>query len=138
MFKFIKRLESFTKEMYKFTIVWKTKKIRSLFPIKDKVKHNSNVIYEGTCTCGDKYIGETKRNAEIRFKEHNSSSGKSEPSKHLLQNLTHSIDWKILCKAPRDNKKRKILESYFICKFKPNINDQLDIRFLRLFRNGVT
>ena len=31
MFKFIKRLESFTKEMYKFTIVWKTKKIRSLF-----------------------------------------------------------------------------------------------------------
>ena len=32
----------------------------------------------------------------------------------------------------------KILEAYYIRKFKPTLNDQLDIRFIQLFRNGIT
>ena len=50
--------------------LWSTRNIKSLFPLKDKVVHRSCVIYEGKCSCGLSYIGETKRNNEVRWKEH--------------------------------------------------------------------
>ena len=68
---FLLRLNNFTEHKFKFVIIWETRNIRSLFPLKDKVKHRSCVIYEGTCSCGDKYFGETKRITDIRFDEHN-------------------------------------------------------------------
>ena len=42
-----------------FIILWKTRKLRPLFQLKDKVdlKHCCNVVYEGTCPC----IGITNR-----------------------------------------------------------------------------
>ena len=46
-FKFIRKLESFTKEKYSFVIIWKTSNIRSLFNLKDKASHVSSVLYEG-------------------------------------------------------------------------------------------
>ena len=114
-----------------------TRNIKSLFPLKDKVCHKSNVVYEGTCSCGEKYIGETVRNAEVRWREHD-FLGKSEPAKHVVLNSGHSFSWRTLCKAPQNTRKRKILEAFYINKFKPNINDQLDIRFIHLFKNGIT
>ena len=45
--------------------------MRSLFPLKDKNDYKSCVIYKGDCSCGSRYIGETKRNAEVRWNEHN-------------------------------------------------------------------
>ena len=36
-FKFIRKMESFTKEKYSFLIIWKTKNIRSLFNLKNKL-----------------------------------------------------------------------------------------------------
>ena len=106
--------------------------------MKDKVRHPSNVIYKGECSCKAVYIGETTRNAETRWKEHNSDSGRSEPSKHLIENPDHSFTWKVISKAPSFARKRKILEAYFIMTLKPSINDQKDIKKLQLFRNGIT
>ena len=57
--KFIKKLESFTKEKYSFVIIWKTRNIRSPFNLKDKTSHVSSVVYVGKCNCGNNYIGET-------------------------------------------------------------------------------
>ena len=37
---------------------------------KDKELHPSHVIYIGTCTCNQVYIGETARNLEVRVNEH--------------------------------------------------------------------
>ena len=37
----------------KFSVVWNTHKIQSLFPLKDKVQHLSCVIYKGICLCGN-------------------------------------------------------------------------------------
>ena len=48
-------------------VTGKTRKIRSLFPLKDKNDYKSCVIYKGdSSSCGSRYIGETKRNVEIR------------------------------------------------------------------------
>ena len=56
---FINKLETFTNYKVKFNIVWKTRKIKSLFSNKDKVSHYSCVIYRGMCSCGADYRGET-------------------------------------------------------------------------------
>ena len=102
----------------------------------------SCVIYEGTCSCGDTYVGETDRIATIRWHEHDTpsenASQNSEPAKHLVKNPTHQFTWKIMTSAPQNYVKRKILENYFIAKMNPTINDQKTPRALLLFRNGVT
>ena len=64
-------------------ITWKTKNIPSLFPLKGKNDYISFVIYKGHCSCGSRYFGENKRNAEVRWNEHNNSTKSSGPSKHL-------------------------------------------------------
>ena len=51
-------------------ITWKTRNIRYLLPLKDQNDYKSCVIYKGDCSCGSRYIGETKRNAEVRWNEH--------------------------------------------------------------------
>ena len=136
--KVIAKLNEFTNNKLQIVYMRKTTKLRSLFRLKDKITHVSNVIYKGECSCRDTYIGETKRNAVIRWKEHNRNNQKSEPSKHLVQNPDHEFNWSILTRAPQDNRKQVILEAYFITSQKPSLNDQKDIKSLFLFRNGIT
>ena len=62
---FIKKLVSFTSEKVKLNVVWNTRKIQSLFPLKDKVQHLSCVIYKSICSCGETYVGETIKNCKI-------------------------------------------------------------------------
>ena len=57
--------------------------------------------------CGEKYIGETKRNGEIRWMEHNTPSNKS--------NL---FAWKFICHACNRKLARKMLEVCFIATMK--------------------
>ena len=73
--KFIKKLESFTKEKYSFVTIWKTRGIRSLFNLKDKVSHLSSIVYQGKYNCRENYIGETGQNGTTRLYEH-SDGGK--------------------------------------------------------------
>ena len=89
--RFISKLNYFTNEKCKFNVVWKTRKVQSLLPLKDKVDHYSCVIYRGDCSCDQNYIGETVRNAKIRWNEHEYKSSKSEPAKHLKENPTHKF-----------------------------------------------
>ena len=60
--RFIDKLQSFTNEKLKFIVLWSTRNIKSLFPLKDRAKHLSCVIYEGVCSCGKRFICETIRN----------------------------------------------------------------------------
>ena len=135
---FMRKLQEYTQSKFKFIIIWKTKKVRSLFPLKDHTGHTSDIIYEGTCTCNNNYIGETGRNAELRWQEHNDIKKVSEPSKHLKDNPTHKFVWKILSHAPKEYKKRRILETYFIKIKQPSLNNQVQNYPLKLFHNGVT
>ena len=59
----VSRLNYFTSEKCKFNVVWNTRKVQSLFPLKDKVNHYSCVIYRRNCSCDQNYIGEVRSNS---------------------------------------------------------------------------
>ena len=84
------------------------------------------------------YIGETKRNVEVRWGEHNNPQGKSEPSKHLYNFTTHSFTWSVLMSASKNVRIRKNLEASEVALSKPELNNQVDSKKLTLFRYGVT
>ena len=117
---------------------WKTRNIRSLFPLNDKNDYKSCIIYKGDCSSGSRYIGEIKRNAEVRWNEHNNPTSSSEPSKHLRSNINHYFTWAVISNAPKNAKTRKNLGASYIALWKPNLNEQKDFERLVLFRNGVT
>ena len=73
---FLNKFNRFTNNNHKFTIVWNTRKIQSLFKLKDKSKSQSCVLYEGTSSndVNIEYIGKTKFIAEIRWNQHNNPS----------------------------------------------------------------
>ena len=119
-------------------IIWKTKKVKQLFNLKDKNPYPSSVIYEGICTCGENYIGETIKNLKTRTLEHENPKNSSEPAKHIWQNPTHTFIWKVVINASHNSRVRKNLEASYIANKKPSLNDQLESKKLLLFRNGVT
>ena len=125
-------------EINNMVITWKTRNIRSLFPLKDKNDYKSCVIYKGDCSCGSRYIGETKRNAEVRWNEHNNPTKSSEPSKQLRSNINHYFTRAVISNAPKNAKTRKNLGASYIAFWKPDLNKQKDFERLVLFRNGVT
>ena len=104
---FINKLVSFSSRKVKFNFVWNTRKIQSLFPLKDKVQHLSCVIYKGICSCGETYVGETIRNCKIRWEEHNDISKNSEPAKHLARSIEHEFSWYVLARAPENTLKEE-------------------------------
>ena len=65
--------------------VCNTRKVQSLFPLKDKVGHYSCVIYGGDCSRDHDYIRETVRNTKIRWNEHKDKNSKSKSAKHLKE-----------------------------------------------------
>ena len=145
---FLGKLEQLCPKV-KFFVIWKTSKIRSCFPLKDKPPHKCSVIYKGVCSCGAEYIGETLRCEHVRFAEHDNITGGSEPAKHLAETESmrgqqeenageHKFTWKTLCRAPIQALKRRILEGLYIAKFKPSLNEQTKCHKLLLFTNGIT
>ena len=95
-------MEVFTNYRVKFNIVWSTRKIKSLFNNKDKLGHYSCIIYREICSCGADCIGETVRNARLRWNEHENGTDKnSECAKHLNENDNHEFKWSILSLAPK-------------------------------------
>ena len=136
--KFIKKLESFTKEKYSFVTIWKTRGIRSLFNLKDKVSHVSSLVYEGKCNCGENYISETGQNVTIRWDKHSDGGKSSEPAKYPNQFPEPRFNWKILRRGQNKIIQRKIHEAYCVISMRPTLNNQLEFTSLTLFRNGIT
>ena len=136
--KFINHLTIISKEKFQFIVLWTTSAIQSLFPIKDKVCHISCVIYQGICSCGATYTGETVRNASIRWSEHDNIDVNSEPAKHIAANTAHVFSWKVISVAPKNALKRKLLEAMIIRLHNPSLNEQLKTKSLILFRNDLT
>ena len=122
--QFIKKLHQFTGGKYDISVKWLMKNVKSLFPLKNRNLHVLCNIYKGVCNCGETYIGETIRNVEERWSEHNSADNKPEPAKHLADNEKHSFFLSILLAAPKDGRTHKNLEAFFIGKLKPSLNRQ--------------
>ena len=87
------KFHEFTNNEFETSIKWITKKIKSLFSLKDKNPYPSCQIYQGTCNCGETYIGKTVRNVKTRWDEHQDVRKTSEPAKHLSENPNHMFEW---------------------------------------------
>ena len=130
------KLNKYTKWTFNFHILWQTRKIETLFKLKDKNIHPSHVIHIGTCTCNQAYIGETARNLEVRVNEHSDINKQSEPAKHLKKHPEHKFTWDILTSA-HSWTKRKIKEAFYIARFKPVLNKQVQSFHLPLYPMGT-
>ena len=135
---FVKRFHELTNYHYDLRIKWLTRKVRTLFRLKDPNPHPSCVIYQGECTCGSKYVGETKRNVAVRWKEHEDIRKDSEPAKRLCNHPNHQFQWRVISKAPKSYKDRVNLEVSLISIIKPSLNNKLELKSLILFKNGIT
>ena len=136
--QYIKKFDKFASDTFDVRIKWLSKKIKILFRAKDKSLHQVCKIYKGVCSCSESYISETIRNVEVRCDEHNNPMKKSNPSKHIKDNLYHAFNWLVLANTPKNMFQRKVLETYYIVLEKPTLNGQLEPDRLNLFRNGVT
>ena len=63
---FLKKFRELTNYLYEIKTKWITKKMRNLFHLKSKNRHPACVICKGMCKYKENFIGETKRNVEIR------------------------------------------------------------------------
>ena len=111
---FMKKFDVFTDNKYDIRIKWITKKVKQLFKLKSRNPHPSCVIYEGVCSCQESYIGETVRNVEIRWQEHEDTQKDSEPAKHLKNSSTPSFTWKVLLPALSIRRIRQNMEASII------------------------
>ena len=136
---FIRKIKSFLEVDCTIVIKWITRKIRTLFSLKSKNPHPACKIYQGVCNgCGQSYVGETKRNVEVRWAEHENPKGNSEPAKHLANNPSHSFSWRVLLNASQNTRVRKNLEASVVAYLRPKLNNQIESKKLTLFRHGVT
>ena len=134
---FIAKLEKLTNFKFIFIISWQTRKIKSLFHLKDNNAHKSHVIYEGVCSCSTSYVGETGRNFKERIAEHENPAHNSEPAKHLRRNPTHVFNWSVLY-TEHHIFKRKIAEALTILNKRPSLNKQVQCYVAQLFPLGIT
>ena len=95
-------------------INWLTKKVKTLFRVKDKFLHQACKICKDVCSWGESYIGETIRNVEVRWDEHNNPTKKWNPLKQNKGNLDHAFNWPVLANAPKNMFQRKVLEAHYI------------------------
>ena len=91
-------LKRFMKE-FDVRIKWITKKVRQLFKLESRNPHISCGIYGGVFSCQNSYIGETVRNVENRWQEHEDTAKDLEPAKHFKNNPIHSFTGKFLPQA---------------------------------------
>ena len=119
--RFLKKFHEITNDLYEIKKKCYTKKMRNLFRLKSKNPHQACSMYEGVCTCKENYIGETKRNVEIRWVKHSNINEISEPSRHLKSNPTYAFTWKVLMIAPINDRVRQNLEASFIALSRPSL-----------------
>ena len=100
-----------------FWINWIKRKTKTLFDLKDKFLHPACKIYDGVCSCSKTCIGETVRNVEIRWNEHNMPS--------------------VISNAPVKKLTRKILVISFSVLLEPTLNDHVKSDLLHFFKNGI-
>ena len=126
--KTIYQLSFFKLGKNQVTIKWITKKVKSLFSLKDKNSCPACQIYKGTFVCDETYIGETIRNSEIRWNEHEDIHKESEPAKNLRKNPKCKFKWETVLQPAKSYRQRKNLEASFIAITGATLNNQLDTK----------
>ena len=75
------------------------------------------VVYQLTCSCSQKYIGQTKRNLITRLNEHRTRQS-SEVCRYLMENPKHTVnfDSPIILDRSNYSTKLRIKETLHIAK----------------------
>ena len=118
----MKKFDGFTDNKYDIRIKWITKKVKHLLRLKSRNPHPSCMIYEGVWSYHKSYIGETVRNVEIRWQEHEDTQKYSEPAKILKNNPTHSFTWKVLLPASLIKSMRQNMKTSIVALKRPSLN----------------
>ena len=106
----------------RISIAYTTSKLRDLLPrfttctkSSSKALSVSDLVYKYTCTCGQVYIGETKRRLAIRISEH------SKPKSPMMEHITNcegaqftDNNFSIVARGLRGRESRKRYESLWI------------------------
>ena len=79
-------------------------------------------MYEGRCSCGKNYLGETGRNVIIKWNEYSDISKNSEPTNRLYRFPERSSNWKILRRVPNNVRQRKIPKTHYVMCLRPTLN----------------
>ena len=126
---FLKKFHTFTKNSFSHHLEMENKEGEAA-----PNPHLACKIYYGECSCGETYIREIVRNVEVGWKEHNSLSSNSEPSKHLQANgAEHKFKWKVLKSASTSNRELKNLEASQIALKRTSLNNKLETKLLHLY-----
>ena len=108
--------------------------IGKLFPYKDhqSLLHSVGVVYQLTCSCGQKYTGQTKQNLIMRLNEHRTRQS-SEVCRHSMENPKHTVNFDSPIVLDRSNYSAKlhINETLHTAKLQPQLN--VDSQSLTLF-----
>ena len=107
-------------------------KMGFLYSNKDRLQPSTatHIVYSVKCKCDEEYIGETKRAAETRMKEHKDAirlahTEKSAIAQHVHEQAEpHDIDWQswsVIDRA-RGQTERKVREALHIKLRKPGLN----------------
>ena len=103
-----------------------------LYKDRQSVLHCVGVVYQLTCSCGQKYIGQTKRNLITRLNERQTRQS-SEICRHLMKNPKHSVNFQSPIILDRSNHCTilRIKETIHTAKRQPQLN--VDSQSLSLF-----
>ena len=117
--------KSLPKEKSRVSIAYTTTRLRDLLPRyssctppENKSLFSSDVVYKYTCSCGQVYIGETKRRLAVRINEH------SKPKTPLMEHIKgckgsdfSPTNFTIVARGLRGRESRKRYESIWIRYF---------------------
>ena len=139
--KYVTKAVNKSKKKVTMRAIYRARKLGSNFNIKDKIafQHQHNVVYHAECPnkkCKSHYTGETKCRIDKRGNQHRGNDKQSHLFKHASRTRHKKVNttsFKILGRGYRSDFSRKISESLFIKKLKPDLNVQKDSYKLSLF-----
>ena len=125
---------------------YRAKRLGSNFNIKDRIsfENQHNVVYHAKCPnrrCKSHYNGQTKCRIGKRASQHSKEDKQSHLYKHATRTRHKKVDirsFRIVGRGYRSDFTRKISESLFIKKLKPDLNIQKDSYKLLLFNQTVS
>ena len=134
MQKYISKAVNKSKNLVSVNTIYKARRLGASFNIKDKIKfeHQHNVVYHSECPnkkCTSQYTGETRCRIEKRIAQHHGKDKNSHLFRHAEKTKHKKVDrhsFKIIGQGYRSNFARKISESLYIKKLKPDLNVQKD------------
>ena len=141
MQKYIKNTVNKDHNKVSVNTMYRSKKLSTRFNIKDKTKfeHMHNVVYHVKCPnkkCKSHYGGQTKCRIGKRQGQHRETDKKSHVYQHSTTTKHKRVsvnDFEILGRGYRSDFRRRISESLYVKKLKPDLNIQKDAYRLALF-----